>query len=240
MDKQKRWVIAQKYELDWWTKYCDNIDWYEEFAKTIIIEVSPYIEILSDTNILEIGSGPAGGITYLDSNNKYAIDPLEDYFSTNEKWIKHRDTRVKYYVGKGEKLPFADNFFDLVILDNVLDHCENPIDVLDEINRVIKFGGIIFFRQHVYNYWGKLMRSFMELIKIDSGHPFTLIKYQLDQRLKNANVSVLVDDKFFEMIKNNEDIVFLISKFFSFFFQKSFLNFYLKLNKIFHKIHLYF
>ena len=39
MDKQKRWVIAQKYELDWWTKYCDNIDWYEEFAKTIIIEV---------------------------------------------------------------------------------------------------------------------------------------------------------------------------------------------------------
>mgnify|MGYP003627633184 CR=1 FL=1 len=33
-----------------------------------------------------------------------------------------------------------------------------------------------------------------------------LIKYQLDQRLKNANVSVLVDDRFFEMIENDEDI----------------------------------
>jgi len=180
MDKQKRWVIAQKYELDWWAKKCDNIDWYAEFAKTIIIEVSPYLEISSDTQILEIGSGPAGGITYLDSNNKYAIDPLEDYFSTKEKWIIHRDKRVKYCVGKGEQLPFTDNFFDLVILDNVLDHCESPIDVLDEINRVIKFGGIIFFRQHVYNYWGKLMRSFMELFKIDRGHPFTFIKYQLE------------------------------------------------------------
>ena len=48
MDNKKRWAIAQKYELDWWTKYCDNIDWYEEFAKTIIIEVSPYIEISND------------------------------------------------------------------------------------------------------------------------------------------------------------------------------------------------
>ena len=36
MDKQKRWVIAQKYELDWWTKYCDNIDWYEKIESAII------------------------------------------------------------------------------------------------------------------------------------------------------------------------------------------------------------
>jgi len=35
-----------------------------------------------------------------------------------------------------------------------------------------------------------------------------LIKYQLDQRLKNANVSVLVDDEFFSMIENDEEIVF--------------------------------
>tara|TARA_R110001592_G_scaffold259879_8_gene524051 strand:- start:4601 stop:6205 length:1605 start_codon:yes stop_codon:yes gene_type:complete len=35
-----------------------------------------------------------------------------------------------------------------------------------------------------------------------------LVKYQLDQRLKNANVSVLVDNEFFEKIKNDEDIVF--------------------------------
>ena len=36
----------------------------------------------------------------------------------------------------------------------------------------------------------------------------SLIKYQLDQRLKNANVSVLVDDNFFNLVENNEDIVF--------------------------------
>ena len=34
----------------------------------------------------------------------------------------------------------------------------------------------------------------------------SLVKYQLDQRLKNANVSVLVDDEFFSMIENDEEI----------------------------------
>tara|TARA_R110001592_G_scaffold88156_4_gene259735 strand:+ start:10570 stop:12486 length:1917 start_codon:yes stop_codon:yes gene_type:complete len=36
----------------------------------------------------------------------------------------------------------------------------------------------------------------------------SLIKYQLDQRLKNANVSVLVDDGFFDLVRDNEDIIF--------------------------------
>jgi ribonucleoside-diphosphate reductase alpha chain len=43
--------------------------------------------------------------------------------------------------------------------------------------------------------------DFKEVIK-------SLIKYQLDQRLKNANVSVLVDQKFFDLIENDEDIQF--------------------------------
>lgn len=36
----------------------------------------------------------------------------------------------------------------------------------------------------------------------------SLIKYQLDQRLKNANVSVLVDDTFFNLVNSGEDIIF--------------------------------
>ena len=35
-----------------------------------------------------------------------------------------------------------------------------------------------------------------------------LIKHELDMRLKNANVSVLVDDEFFEKVKNDENIEF--------------------------------
>ena len=96
-NNEKRWVIAQEYELEWWSKYSDNIDWYKKISRTIINKVSPFIDITHDTNIIEIGSGASGGITYLNSNNKHAIDPLENYFSTRKRWISQRDKRVKYY-----------------------------------------------------------------------------------------------------------------------------------------------
>ena len=35
----------------------------------------------------------------------------------------------------------------------------------------------------------------------------TLIKYELDQKLKNSNVSVVVDEDFFEKVKKDEDII---------------------------------
>ncbi len=77
-------------------------------------------------------------MTFLKSNNKYAIDPLEDFFSNKEEWVRLRDPEVKYQKGKGENLPYKEEFFDLIILDNVLDHCENPVLVLDEVHRVLK------------------------------------------------------------------------------------------------------
>lgn len=36
----------------------------------------------------------------------------------------------------------------------------------------------------------------------------SLVKYQLDQRLKNANVSVLVDNEFFQLIEDGGEVVF--------------------------------
>lgn len=37
--------------------------------------------------------------------------------------------------------PFPDNEFDEVYLDNVLEHLDEPISVLEEVHRVVKIGG---------------------------------------------------------------------------------------------------
>lgn len=39
--------------------------------------------------------------------------------------------------------PFKDNTFDYVLTDNVLEHLEDPIKVLDELYRICKRGAII-------------------------------------------------------------------------------------------------
>jgi len=176
---QTRWQFAQNYELNWWKKYDSDVEWYEVFSQEIETLLKPFLEINRETKILEIGAGPAGALTLLPSDHKYAIDPLEDYFSTRKEWVQIRDPRVQYQTGKGEALPYHDDFFDLIIVDNVLDHCENPISVLDEMDRVLKKSGVIFFRQSVYHWWARRIRNLMELVTLDKGHPFTFGKMQL-------------------------------------------------------------
>jgi SAM-dependent methyltransferase len=58
---------------------------------------------------------------------------------------------IKYCKAKGlnvslicnNKISFSDNFFDSVILDNVLEHIENPKPLLLEISRILKLKGIL-------------------------------------------------------------------------------------------------
>ncbi len=184
MDKKSRWKLAQEYEQNWWKSVRDNVDmsFYKTFAAEVKELIAPYIEIKGDTGILEIGSGAAGIITHFtNSNERYAIDPLEDLYSSVESFVNYRDEKVKYFNAKGEALPFENEKFDLILIDNVLDHCEDPELVMSEINRTLKKNGIIFFRQNTYNLWGKFVRGLMEKALIDKGHPFTFTKNDLLQ-----------------------------------------------------------
>jgi SAM-dependent methyltransferase len=49
-------------------------------------------------------------------------------------------------LGTGERLPFADGAFDLVIADNVLEHLDAPGLVFSEVQRVLKPGGRFLFK----------------------------------------------------------------------------------------------
>ncbi|MBN1291303.1 MAG: class I SAM-dependent methyltransferase [Candidatus Latescibacteria bacterium] len=208
-NNRSRWQLAQDYEINWWKGYTRDIKWYRDFSKEVEDVVGPYINITGETKILEIGSGPAGALTFLKSDNKYAIDPLEDFFSSDEEWVSFRDPKVKYLKGKGEKLHFDNDYFDLIIIDNVLDHCENPVKVLDEMNRTLKKNGVIFFRQNVYNRWGAFMRKLMELKKIDRGHPFTFGKNQLVNlfKMRSWEIKLYRDSGYVQSwIKNVHDL----------------------------------
>ncbi len=48
------------------------------------------------------------------------------------------EDRIKWEIGKPEKLPFKDNTFDLVISHMDMHHWDDPVAVFNEINRVIR------------------------------------------------------------------------------------------------------
>lgn len=182
MNATIRWQLAQNYEHAWWKKKTGFVkaDYYRNSAAEVRDFYSRQKKMSTDTHILEIGSGAAGILTFLtESNERYAIDPLETYYSTVDEFIKIRDKKVKYSANKGEELPFDNKMFDLLIVDNVLDHCEQPENVLAEMKRVLKTNGFIYFRQNTYNWWGKTLRTIMEFFVIDKGHPYTFTKTNL-------------------------------------------------------------
>ena len=80
-------------------------------------------------NVLDIGCGYTA--------NKYAnvICDTQDLsnFYKDKKFIKLKE----------KKLPFKDNEFDFVIASHVLEHVEDPVSFLNELQRVSSIGGYI-------------------------------------------------------------------------------------------------
>lgn len=186
MADRQRWDKAQHYEQSWWDTRKANLDlsYFKTFAEELQ-SFMPVGTVTTSTSILEIGSGPAGILTHLDTPDKHAIDPLETFYATVDAFARVRDPRTHYYAVRGEELPFPDRRFDLVIMDNVLDHAQDPMQVLREMQRVIKPNGVVFFRQNVYHVWGLGVRWLMERFVLDPGHPHTFTSASLRSALSS-------------------------------------------------------
>lgn len=49
------------------------------------------------------------------------------------------------YTWNGITMPFADNSFDTLMATEVLEHCPDPVRIVNEMKRVMKPGGLLFF-----------------------------------------------------------------------------------------------
>jgi 2-polyprenyl-3-methyl-5-hydroxy-6-metoxy-1,4-benzoquinol methylase len=97
--------------------------------------------------ILEAGTGK-GHFTVALARQGYAfttfdISPEEQHFAKLNVRYWRLEHRVRFLIGDGEHLSFADASFDVVVSVNVLHHLENPWQVMKEIVRVLSPTGKI-------------------------------------------------------------------------------------------------
>lgn len=101
-------------------------------------------EYFKQGKMLEIGANPYH-ITFCLKQMEYDITGVDINPNLFQKFIDHYDLVIKKADIEKEKLPFNENSFDFIIFNEVFEHLRiNPIFTLQEINRVLKPGGILF------------------------------------------------------------------------------------------------
>jgi len=58
------------------------------------------------------------------------------------------NNKADFLIQPGEKLPFSNNYFDVVLSSQVLEHVEEVNQYLSECNRVLKKNGLLFLSTH--------------------------------------------------------------------------------------------
>lgn len=95
---------------------------------------------------LDIGAG-SGGIAIALAEAGASVDAVEPdpvRFRWATERIAGHGVPVRLSSSSGESLPFDAATFDLVILDSVIEHVENPRRVIREVARVLRPGGIAY------------------------------------------------------------------------------------------------
>jgi SAM-dependent methyltransferase len=101
-----------------------------------------FATISDDARVIEVGSGAHGLIFYFGARHGVGVDPLAvSYGRLFPRWQRCATTLAAV----GEHLPFADKSFDVVLCDNVVDHAESPKQIVAELVRILKPGGLVYF-----------------------------------------------------------------------------------------------
>ena len=101
---------------------------YKGAAERMCRECKPFIE--KDSKILDLGCGR--GTTTVAFKNYFQAE----IFGTDV--IDQRIFDFPFKLTDGKSLPFCDNSFDVVLINYVLHHAVNPLQLLKEAKRVSK------------------------------------------------------------------------------------------------------
>lgn len=176
------WKRAQNSEKKFWEAiYKKNLilppESIDRFEKCI--NLAP-ININHNIKILDIGSGPSGGISAFISIEccKVALDPLIGEINKKQ----NKENRFIGIRSSGEFLPFNEKIFDVIFCINALDHTYRPLKILFESNIVLSNEGHLILMVHIVNPFIQKVHNkivYNKFIKIVSSLPYISLPLRL-------------------------------------------------------------
>jgi len=126
-----------------------------DYPKKLIDYLIKKLNIKKDKKILELGCGRGDFLNEFDlfGLHAYGVD-ISDYCKKFFPNLKFKNVDLEK-----EKLPFDDNFFDIIYSKSIIEHFYYPDKVFNEAYRVLKPGGIIITLTPEWKY---IYKSFYE------------------------------------------------------------------------------
>lgn len=157
---------------------------------------------ISGKRILDFGSGE--GITadrFAANNEVIAVEPSQAMLANA--WKDNKYEQIVGYVSSLSKMP--DSSFDMIICHNVLEYIDDKKQVINELSRLLKTGGILSLVKH--NRAGRVMQMAVLLDDFDkanalldgkdgSSSQFGAIRYYDDDDISKWDVRLRLIDTF--------------------------------------------
>lgn len=118
----------------------------EMFVRMFQKYVAPKLRIGKHLNILDYGFGTGANLLYMldQGANVQGVEVSERAIHITKEKLSYSNKDSKLSLFDGEKLPYEEDFFDVVVAWQVLyyNDLEGLYSSLNEINRVLKKGGL--------------------------------------------------------------------------------------------------
>lgn len=135
--------------------------------------------IKKEDKVLEIGCGSGNILKLINSKNIYGLDISPKMIEFCKKTIIHGN----FTAGDAENLPYESNFFDKIIISEVLYYLPDLEKALGEANRVLKKDGLLLITSLNKKY--NFIKTLVNILKIGV-HDNVSMSYISLKPLKNS------------------------------------------------------
>lgn len=145
-DSAKRYYRDTLGLPDWSQRSSNRLN--RDYEAYMFSELVKHAGPLEGKTVLDLGCGWGGVVFHAATQASRAVGIEPDTERLDIARALQKETgaaQVELLEGVGEKLPFPDNTFDIVASYQVLEHVQNPAQVMAEVARILKPGGTFHF-----------------------------------------------------------------------------------------------